>query len=37
MLKMSESIGRLVNAGRDFNRLAAYTQRVNELFEYIER
>ncbi|KAI2798841.1 ATP-binding cassette sub- D member 3 [Blomia tropicalis] len=36
MLKMSESIGRLVTAGRDLNRLAAYTQRINELFVYID-
>jgi len=35
MLNMSTSIGRLVTAGRDINKLAAYTHRVNDLFEQI--
>lgn len=34
MMNMAQSIGRLVTAGRDINRLSAYTQRVNELITY---
>ncbi|RWS05547.1 ATP-binding cassette sub-family D member 3-like protein, partial [Dinothrombium tinctorium] len=37
MVKLAESIGRLVLAGRDFTRLAAYTQRVNQLMISIEK
>ena len=36
MVKLAESIGRLVMAGRDFTRLAAYTTRVNQLIQSIE-
>ena len=36
MVKLAESIGRLVMAGRDLNRLSAYTQRVYELINHIE-
>ncbi|CAG2107768.1 unnamed protein product, partial [Medioppia subpectinata] len=36
MVKLAESIGRLVMAGRDFTRLAAYTTRVNQLINTIE-
>ncbi|RWS27920.1 ATP-binding cassette sub-family D member 3-like protein [Leptotrombidium deliense] len=37
MVKLAESIGRLVLAGRDFTRLAAYTHRVNQLMKSIEK
>lgn len=33
---MAESIGRLVLAGRDLTKLAAYTQRVTQLMKSIE-
>ena len=36
MLNMSQSIGRLVTAGRDINKLAAYTQRVSDLFDKMQ-
>ncbi|CAG2176372.1 unnamed protein product [Oppiella nova] len=36
MVKLAESIGRLVMAGRNFTRLAAYTTRVNQLINTIE-
>lgn len=37
MVKLSESIGRLVMAGRDFTRLAAYTTRVSQVLRSIEK
>jgi ABC-type uncharacterized transport system fused permease/ATPase subunit len=37
MVKLAESIGRLVMAGRDFTRLAAYTTRVTQLMHSIEK
>ncbi len=37
MVKLAESIGRLVMAGRDFTRLAAYTTRVTQLMNSIEK
>jgi len=37
MVKLAESIGRLVMAGRDFTRLAAYTTRVTQLMNNIEK
>ncbi|XP_053203647.1 ATP-binding cassette sub-family D member 3-like [Panonychus citri] len=36
MVRLAESIGRLVLAGRDLSRLAAYTQRVTQLIRSIE-
>lgn len=36
MVKLAESIGRLVLAGRDFSRLAAYTTRVSTLMRSID-
>ncbi|XP_054165377.1 ATP-binding cassette sub-family D member 3-like [Oppia nitens] len=36
MVKLAESIGRLVMAGRDYTRLAAYTTRVYQLINNIE-
>lgn len=37
MVKLAESIGRVVMAGRDFTRLAAYTTRVNQLIKTIDK
>ena len=37
VVKLAESIGRLALAGRDFARLSAYTQRVTELMNSIEK